>query len=405
MAQAVVFAFSPLITRIYSPEAFGIQGVFIASISLLWPLAALRYPMAIVVADSESEVRGLVRLSLGIAAAVSSVIAIIILSLRQPLLSLFGIEQVGPLIWFLPLALFLVAFQDTMDFRATRLGAFRFMGVVSILQALVVNTTRVVGGLIYPAAASLIVVTTLSYGAQASMLRLGLKRRLPSERNERPTSLSILLVKYREFPLFRMPADMVNAMSQTAPVFLLSVLFSPAATGLYVLARAVVSLPLNLIGSAAGNVFYSRISEMSRNGDQIYPFVLKSTLFQLIIPGGITLTSATVFPYIFSTIFGETWRAAGEYAQWMSLWVVCMLVNVPSVRALPAIGRQNLHLYFNIAITIMGVCGLLAGYVIDKSAISAVAGYSIATSLLYALQIITYLHQVRRYDRGARSRA
>lgn len=355
MAQAVAFAFSPIITRIYSPSAFGTQGVFIASISLLWPFAALRYPMAIVVAESESEVRSLVRLSLLIAAAVSCAIAIFLLAFRQPLLSLFGMEQVGALIWLLPLALFLVSFQDTMDFRATRLGAFRVIGIVSVLQALVVNTTRAVAGLIYPAAASLIVVTTLSYGAQASMLRLSLKRRSSSNQNEQPVPFSRMLRKYRDFPLLRMPADMINATSQTVPVFLLSVLFSPAATGLYVLARAVVSLPINLIGTAAGNVFYARISEMARNGDRIYPFILKATIFQLAIPGSMILASAVIFPYIFSTIFGESWRAAGEYAQWMSLWVVCMLVNIPSVRALPAIGRQNLHLYFNIAITIMGM--------------------------------------------------
>lgn len=402
MAQAIAFAFSPLITRIYTPEAFGIQGVFISSVSLLWPFAALRYPMAIVVAESEAEVRGLVRLSLFIAGLVSVGIAIILLSARQPLLSLFGIEEVGPLIWFLPLALFLVALQDTMDFRATRLGAFRVVGVVTALQALVVNLTRVIGGLVHPTAAALIVATSLSYGAQASMLRLGLGSRLKSTTSERPASLGFLARKYREFPVFRMPADMINAMSQTAPVFLLSILFSPASTGLYVLARAVVNLPLSVIGSAAGNVFYARISEIDRNRDDLYPFILKATLAQLAIPGGATLIGAIIFPNIFAIIFGETWRTAGEFAQWMSLWVVCMLANIPSVRALPVIGRQNLHLFFNIMIALAGVAGLFAGYIFDKTATSAVAGYSIATALLYALQITTYLHHIRRHDQRRR---
>lgn len=405
MAQALAFAFSPLITRIYTPEAFGIQGVFIASVSLLWPFVALRYSMAIVVAESDTEVRGLVRLSLFVAASVSVGITIILLGARQPLLSLFGIQEVGPLIWFLPLALFLVALQDTMDFRAARLGAFRVVGVVTALQALVVNLTRVIGGLIHPTAAALIVVTSFSYGAQASMLRLGLGRRLKSKTSARPASLGFLARKYREFPLFRMPADMINAMSQTAPIFLLSILFSPASTGLYVLARSVVNLPLSVIGSAAGNVFYTRISEMDRNGDDLYPFILKATLAQLAIPGGVTLMGAIVFPHLFALIFGEAWRTAGEFAQWMALWVAGMLANIPSVRALPVIGRQNLHLLFNIMIALAGVAGLFAGYTIHKTASGAVAGYSIATALLYALQIVTYLHQIHLYDQAMRRRA
>jgi len=398
MAQALAFAFSPLITRIYTPEAFGIQGVFIATVSLLWPFAALRYPMAIVVAESEAEVIGLVRLSLFIAGSVSVGIAIILLSARESLLSLFGIEEVGLLIWFLPLALFLVALQDTTDFRAARLGAFRVVGIVSALQALVVNLTRVIGGLVHPTAAALIVATSLSYGAQASMMRLGLGRRLKSKTNERPASLCFLARKYRDFPFFRMPADMINAMSQTAPVFLLSILFSPASTGLYVLARAVVNLPLSVIGSAAGNVFYARISEIHRNKGDLLPFILKATLAQLAIPGIATLICASIFPQIFALIFGEAWRPAGEFSQWMALWVVCMLANIPSVRALPVIGRQNLHLFFNIIIAVTGVAGLFAGYTIHRSASGAVAGYSISTAVFYALQIVTYLHCIRRHD-------
>lgn len=398
IAQVLAFAFSPLITRIYGPEAFGIQGVFIASISLLWPVAALRYPMAIVVAESDAEVRGLIRLSLCIAAAVSGGLAIILLGMRRPLLSLFGMEQIGPLIWFLPLALFLVAIQDTTDFKATRLGAFRTIGVVTALQALVVNLTRVIGGLINPTAAALIIVTSISYGAQASMLKLGLQHRLKTTPSAPPDSLIVLACKYREFPLFRMPADIISAASQTAPVFLLSILFSPATSGLYILARAVVNLPLSVIGSAAGNVFYARIADMERKEEAIYPFILKATLAQLFIPGGATMLVAITFPYIFVLIFGEPWRAAGEFAQWMTLWAVCMLANIPTVRALPVIGRQNLHLFFNIIIAFAGVVGLFAGYTMENNASGAVRGYSISTALSYALQIGTYLYHVRRHD-------
>ena len=399
MAQALAFAFSPLITRIYSPETFGMQGVFIASVSLLWPLVALRYPMAIVVAETEGEVQGLVRLSLFVAAATSIGLSIVLLAARQPLLRFFGIEEVGPLIWFLPLALFLVARQDTMDFRAARLGAFRVVGVVTALQALVVNLTRVIGGLVHPTATVLITITSLSYGAQASMLRVGLGRRLKPTANDPSISLGLLARKYREFPLFRMPADMVNAMSQTAPVFLLSILFSPTITGLYVLSRAVVNLPMSIIGSTAGNVFYAKISELDRDREALYPFILKATLAQLAIPGMMTLMASIFFPNIFAVMFGETWRTAGQFAQWMALWVVCMLANIPSVRALPVIGRQSLHLLLNIMIALAGAAGLYAGYTVYNSALGAVAGYSSATALLYTIQIVTYLYEIRRHDR------
>lgn len=72
--QVVVFAFSPLITRIYGPEAFGLQGVFLALISILSPAIALRYPMAIVVAETDGEFRHIARLAVRVAFGLSTLL-------------------------------------------------------------------------------------------------------------------------------------------------------------------------------------------------------------------------------------------------------------------------------------------------------------------------------------------
>lgn len=400
IAQSIVFLFSPLITRIYSPEAFGLQGVFLALISVLWPVVALRYPMAIVVAESEAEVQGLIRLSLWIAASIAAAIALVIGLFRSRLAPLLGVEQLDGLIWFLPLALVLVAAQDVMDFRATRAEAFRTIGMTSAVQALAVNSARIIGGLVHPVASVLVIITSLSYGLQALLLRTCVKiQSVPARTEPRPRATE-LLRKYRDFPLYRAPADVVNALAQATPVFLLSSLFSPAAAGLYVLARGAVNLPLNLIGSAAGNVFYARIAEKARRGEPLFPFVMKATLMQLAVPGGAVLLAALIFPDLFALVFGEEWRTSGHYARWMSLWVVGMLANIPSVRALPVIGRQKVHLLFNALIMAGGVLGMMLGREAFGSALGAVAAYSVVTMMLYGLQIATYLYQVRSYDRS-----
>ena len=62
-AQAITMAFSPLITRIYGAEAFGLLGVFNALVSVVTPIAALTYPIAIVLPQEDTEAKGLVKLS------------------------------------------------------------------------------------------------------------------------------------------------------------------------------------------------------------------------------------------------------------------------------------------------------------------------------------------------------
>jgi O-antigen/teichoic acid export membrane protein len=62
-SQAIAIAFSPLITRLYGPDAFGILGAFLAIVSVLTPIAALSYPIAIVLPKEDVDARGLARLS------------------------------------------------------------------------------------------------------------------------------------------------------------------------------------------------------------------------------------------------------------------------------------------------------------------------------------------------------
>ena len=47
-AQAITMAFAPIITRFYGPEAFGLLGTFTAILGIVMPIAALSYPIAIV---------------------------------------------------------------------------------------------------------------------------------------------------------------------------------------------------------------------------------------------------------------------------------------------------------------------------------------------------------------------
>ncbi len=180
---------------------------------------------------------------------------------------------------------------------------------------------------------------------------------------------------------------------------MLAILFTPTVAGLYTLSRSVVNLPINIVGTAAGNVLYSRMAEYSKNKRPIFQFVLRLTLVQLIGPGAITGIAALVFPSFFAFAFGETWRDAGEFAQWMSLWVICMLVSIPTVRSLAVIGRQNLHLAFNLLLFVFGTFGMLCGYYYTGTDIGTVAIYSLVTSSIYVIQIIVYLDQVRRFDR------
>src|SRR5699024_6023368 len=78
-AQAVTMALSPIVTRLYGPEAFGIMGTFTALTRIIIPVAALTYPIAIVLPKSDKNAKGLIKLSLYITLIIAAITTIILL--------------------------------------------------------------------------------------------------------------------------------------------------------------------------------------------------------------------------------------------------------------------------------------------------------------------------------------
>src|SRR5699024_11588126 len=56
-AQAVTMLLSPLITRLYGPQAYGLMGLFAAIVGIIAPIAALTYSFAIVFPNRNSDAR------------------------------------------------------------------------------------------------------------------------------------------------------------------------------------------------------------------------------------------------------------------------------------------------------------------------------------------------------------
>ncbi len=108
-AQAIVIAFSPIITRLYGPEAFGILGTFMAIVAVITPLAALSYPVAIVLPKKDSDARGIARLSAYIALGVSALTALVLLAAGDRIVKLLQVQEVSSFIWLLPVVILFAA--------------------------------------------------------------------------------------------------------------------------------------------------------------------------------------------------------------------------------------------------------------------------------------------------------
>ena len=77
-AQAIPLALSPVLTRLYSPEAIGLQTLFMGWTAALGVAATCRYDLAVVLPDSDDEADSIAAMVRAIATAVLLVLAVVV---------------------------------------------------------------------------------------------------------------------------------------------------------------------------------------------------------------------------------------------------------------------------------------------------------------------------------------
>lgn len=381
-AQAITIAFSPLITRIYGPEAFGLLGTFMAIVAVAIPVAALAYPVAIVLPRNDRDALGLVRLSAILSFCVALFAAAILAVSGDWLTITLGAESVAGYLFLIPVAMLFAAWMQIGQQWLIRKKEFGVVARSAVAHSLILNSAKTGFGWLHPVGATLIVLATLGHALYAALLFVGARRRyqgVPAEQAAHPqTGLRELAYRHRDFPLYRAPQNFINAASQSLPVLVLAAFFGPVAAGFYTLARMVMALPTRLVGKAVKDVFYPYITEAAHKGENLSRHILRTTGALLaigIFPFGLVVM---VGPWLFSVIFGADWQTAGEYARWLSFWLLASFINRPSVAAIPVLSLQRGFLIYEIVSVVARLSAIIAGVLLFQNDVTAVALFAIA---------------------------
>lgn len=387
-AQLVTMVFAPVVARQYGPAAFGILGVFMAVLGVLAPVASLTYPIAMVLPRSDTDAKGIAKLSLLISLGVASALALAFGIVGDTLSRLFGLDTIRDYLMLLPLAVFLSAWMQVAEQWRIRKKQFKTTARVAVLQSLLLNASKVGIGGFHPVASVLVVLATLANGVYALMLGIGMRSTLTDAGDQAPRrSLSQLAREHRDFPLYRAPQVCINAASQSLPVLMLASFFGPAAAGFYALGRTVLSIPIRLIGKSVGDVFYPRFTEAAHERQPLDTLILKATGF-LAVAGLVPFALVVALgPWLFALVFGPDWLVAGEYARWLAIWLYFGFLNRPSVAAIATLGMQRFFLGFEVVGVVLRVAVIWSAFHWFHSDMLAVAAFCVVGAILNAFLV------------------
>lgn len=383
LAQIITMMLSPIITRLYGPEAFGIMGTFGAIISIIAPVSALTYPIAIVLPEHDRDAKGLIHLSLIVILSISIFSLIFLFLFNNQIINIFNLSEVSHFMYLIPLVIIFSGLMQVAEQWLIRTRQFVINARVTVIQSIIINGSKVGIGFITPVASVLVLLSVLANGLKALMMVFFAKRaQVQNESKGKRKSLKRLAKEYYDFPLYRAPEVFLNAISQGFPVLMLTAFFGTTSAGFYTIGRTVLGIPSRLIGQSVGDVFYPRIAEAAKNKEDVTVLIKRATLALAgigILPFGMVVLFG---PYLFSLVFGSDWIIAGEYARWISLWSFFAFMNRPSVRALPVLNAQRFHLIYTIIMLVIRLVTLVGSYYIFSNDLVAIALFSISGAIL-----------------------
>ena len=360
IAQAIPIALSPILTRLYSPEDFGVFALYLAICGMISMVASGRYELAIMLPEDDAEAINIVALAIGLAALVSGVLFVLVVIFHERIVALLGNADIGNWLYAIPLSILLTGAWQALNYWANRKSRYRRMSASRIVQSLGAGGAQLGGGWASTGPAGLIAGSLA--GQLLAVMQLA-RQTLAGERHlirriHRGTCRAMAR-RYVNHPKYLVVSHGISSTYAQIPVFFISKFYSLAGTGHFSLAAKMVELPSSLIAASIGDVFRQRAAEDFRKHGK-FNRVLEMTLARTALLGlPFFLCFFFLADEIFAFVFGENWRVAGDYARILAVSSYFGFVFTPIDKG--ALIREkhryilNWHLFRLIAFVLTGI--------------------------------------------------
>lgn len=388
-AQALGIIFSPIITRIYPPEQYGVLTAYTAVLGLLAISASFDYQKAIPIAEDENKAINLLILSMCLLLTSTLMIVILLIFFGDYFLDLLDSKVLSSYKYLIPFGVFFTGTYNIVLQWGLRGRNYKIITRTKISQSIAANVTKVFLGLISFGPIGLILGVIIGQSAGITSLTSPIikKRELFSE--IKIQRLKQVLKRYKNFPLYSAPSNYVYTAGNNIPVVLLTSLFGSAVTGLFGLANSIIQLPMNLIGMSVSQVFYSEAANIGKTNPQEIKRLSVKLIKKLALIALVPLVIFLLFgPWLFSFVFGSQWYEAGIYARILSVMVYFHFIILPIGRILEIFERQRAGLIFNIIRLGMVLSVFYISKIVEFTSYQTIALYSISNSITYMALLV-----------------
>jgi O-antigen/teichoic acid export membrane protein len=398
LAQLLLVLSTPILSRLFDPDDFGMLALFISMQSILVILGTCRLEIAIML---PKELRDAIKIVLFIilqSFLLLLILYFILLTCGSYLISLFDLNNISNVLFLLPISMFLLSLNTALKYLKNRKYKYKGIRNCTVVEGggragfnISIGLAKSVSfGLIYGYLASLFVSSIVWIGKEYRELFFELK-------NFEINDVKYIFRKYRNIFTHVSTGALINSISCQAPIFLMTYFYSIDVVGQYSMAQRLVSLPIVFIMTAFADSFRQRAADEFRENGNIRGLFLKNVkrlFFIGILPFTVLIFMA---PFIFKIFLGMEWEFAGVMVQVLTLMTFINFV----VMGLSGVVIQvseffKFELYWQISFSILSILGFIIGHYFFEDVLYALAFYSLGCILMYFFSfVIAYKYSVK----------
>jgi O-antigen/teichoic acid export membrane protein len=355
IAQAIPIAISPILTRIYTPEDFGVYTLFVAIAAIFGSVVNGRYELAIMLPKKDEDAINIFALGFIITCVISLLLLITVVLFNDYFTTLLSNEEIGLWLYFVPLAVFLTGIFNLLNYFNNRKKNYKDLTKATIIRSIVGGIIQLSVGLAKQGVTGLVSGQIIAqFFAITKLLKNIIKDKNLILKISK-VKIIALAKRYKDLPKYSVLATLANVLSHNLTNILISSFYTITTLGFYALVQRVLGIPSTIIGFSIGQVFLQQATiEKQQTGKTINTF--SKTVKKLLIIG---LPSFTILFFIvedlFAFIFSEEWRVAGIYAKIIIPWFFISFVASTVSGVDTVMEKQKKYLIFNILLLTIAI--------------------------------------------------
>lgn len=327
IAQAIPIAISPILTRIYTPEDFGVFALYMSVVSIISIIATGKYDLAIMLPRKDKDAMHIAALAIGITCTISLLLFIMVFLFNNQITGLLGYPELSPWLYLLPFTVLLTGVYQSLNYWSIRKKYYKRLSLNKIVQSGATGMSNIGIGIGSAGFSGGLILG----GFSGQMLATGvLARTIYNKERIHKNDLDKIRIyalakTYKKFPVYFTFIYGLNAFSSSIVPILLATTFGINVAGQYYLVMRSIKGPLGIISSSVGNVFFQKAT----HGNNCYSMYIKISVYLFLI--GIIPTLIFFFygKDIFTFVFGEKWQIAGEMSSILIIMLFLSFVTIP----------------------------------------------------------------------------